>query len=97
MPQNIIQSIRPPNRVFHNDIPHPSQQRGNPYSQDTRELAGLGIERRSLPLVNSINGLTSKKEEVMLSALAIDTEANAKRRQRHLKVTQTSLTLAILH
>jgi hypothetical protein len=51
----------------------------------------------SKPLVNSINGLTSKKEEVMLSALAIDTEANAKRRQRHLKVTQTSLTLAILH
>jgi hypothetical protein len=39
MPRNFDQDIRPPLQVFQGNVPHPSECRGNPYSQDTREMA----------------------------------------------------------
>ena len=34
MPNNLDQHIRPPNSTFTDNVLHPSQRRGNPYSQD---------------------------------------------------------------
>ncbi len=39
MPRNLDQRIRPPLQVFRGHVHHPSECRGNPYSQDTREMA----------------------------------------------------------
>ena len=36
--RNLDQHIRPPLQASRDDTPHPSLYRGNPYSQDTREL-----------------------------------------------------------
>mmetsp|Transcript_4614 Transcript_4614/g.5167 ORF Transcript_4614/g.5167 Transcript_4614/m.5167 type:complete len:368 (-) Transcript_4614:25-1128(-) len=39
MTRNLDQRIRPALQVFEDHVPHPSECRGNPYSQDTREMA----------------------------------------------------------
>ena len=37
--RNLDQRIRPPLQVFQEHVPHPSESRGNPYSQDVRAMA----------------------------------------------------------
>ena len=39
MPRYIDQPIRPSLQTFREDVPHPSQRRGNAYSQDVQEIA----------------------------------------------------------